>query len=284
MNTDPTNELTRQMILQLKSLVIDHLPQSEVARYDESFLLRSLRRRMNETQCNLPEEYAKLIAEFPDESLLFLNSLQISYSEFFRNPLTFAVLERLIVPSLIQKKKEIKRKEIRIWSAACANGQESYSLAMVLEELKNGGDEKINYRIFATDQSESLVNEASLGHYSYEALKNLTLKRIKRWFVHQDNTYIVKQELKDNIDFSVFDLSNTGLNCPPSSIYGDFDLIICANLLFYYKKEFRKILLEKAGGCLAKGGYMISGETERDILMHYGYKEVIPQSAIFTKT
>jgi chemotaxis methyl-accepting protein methylase len=79
----------------------------------------------------------------------------------------------------------------------------------------------------------------------------------------------------------VFDLFSEQLSCPPASIFGDFDLMVCANLLFYYKNEDRKIILKKAGKCLAKGGFIITGETERDILIRHNYHEVFPQSAIF---
>lgn len=236
---------------------------------------------MTETHCNSVEEYCSLLEQNKNEAEGFLNSLNISYSEFFRNSLTFSVLERIILPALILKKKDTRRKEIRIWSAACAAGQESYSLAMLLEEFINSDSEKINYLIFATDQCESLVNDAWEGQYSADSLNNLNLKRVKQWCTKHGDTYSVKQELKKNIDFSVFDLFSEQLSCPPASIFGDFDMVFCANLLFYYKPEFREIILEKTTTCLANGGFIITGETERDILIRHNYNEVFPQSAIF---
>ena len=253
----------------------------DVSRFDVSFLTRIFNKRITETHCNSVKEYCSLLEQNKNEAQDFLHSLNISYSEFFRNLLTFSVLERIILPALILKKKDTRRKEIRIWSAACAAGQESYSLAMLLEELINSDSEKINYRIFATDQCESLVNDAWKGQYSADSLNNLNLKRVKQWFTKHGDTYTVKQELKKNIDFSVFDLFSEQLSCPPASIFGDFDLMVCANLLFYYKNEDQKIILEKADKCLAKGGFIITGETERGILIRHNYHEVFPQSAIF---
>ena len=261
--------------------LLRRLHNIDVSRFDVSFLTRSFNKRMTETHCHSVEEYCRLLEQNKNEAEDFLHSLNISYSEFFRNSLTFSVLERIILPVLILKKRGTRRKEIRIWTAACAAGQESYSLAMLLEELINNYSEKINYRIFATDQCESQVNEARNGHYSADSLNNLNLKRVKQWFTKHGDTYTVKQELKKNIDFSVFDLFSEQLTCPPASIFGDFDLMVCANLLFYYKNEDRKIILKKAGKCLAKGGFIITGETERDILIRHNYHEVFPQSAIF---
>jgi len=253
----------------------------DISKFDESFLNKSLQKRITETLCGSLEVYYDLLEQSNKEGNIFFDSLHISYSEFFRNALTFSVLERIILPSLIQQKKSTKRQEIRIWSVACAAGQECYSIAMLLEESKNGDSEIIKKRIFGTDQDESQVTEARKGQYSDDALNNLNLKRVKQWFTKQGDTYTVKPKLQEYIDFSVFDLFSQKLSSPPASIFGGFDLIICANLLFYYKPEYRNIILEKTRNCLANGGYLITGETERDIVMRHNYHEVFPQSAIF---
>jgi len=255
----------------------------DVSRYDVSFLNKSFNKRIAEVHCSSAEEYCTLLEQNKNEGQIFFDSLQISYSEFFRNPLTFSVLERIILPSIILNKKKIRNKEIRVWSAACASGQESYSLAMLFEELKTAGNNNLNYRIFATDSSESQIKEAGKGRYSIDAINNLNLKRIKQWFTKHVDSYTIKPELKEHIDFSVFDLFSGQFSSPPASIFGDFDLVVCANLLFYYKNEYRKIILEKTSNCIANGGYLITGETERDILMKHNYHEVFPQSAIFQK-
>jgi len=249
--------------------------------YDEKFLLHSLQRRMLETHCISLEDYFKLLEKNYDEANHFINSLNINFSEFFRNPLTFAVLAKIILPALFQKKINSNRKEIRIWSAACAAGQEAYSLAILLEDCKNGDFEKFNYRIFATDISETLLNEASKGKYSTSSLNNITLKRLEKWFIKHGDSYSILPELKKNIDFSVFDLFNKQTNSPSASIFGDFDLVVCANLLFYYKPKYRKIILNKITNSLSDGAYLMTGEAEREILMNDNYYEIFPQSAIF---
>jgi len=253
----------------------------DISKYDEIFLERLLWKRINETQCVTEAEYYILLQQNNEEGARFLNSLLISYSEFFRNPLTFTVLERIILPALLLKKANTKRKEIRIWSCACAGGQETYSLAMLLKEFRNGEGAGINFRIFATDYSETELDVARKGLYSPEALNNVSLKRVKQWFTKQGNTYTVKPEMKENIDYSVFDLLSEEFSSPPTSIFGDFDLVVCANLLFYYKPEFREKILEKVTHSLTTGGFLMTGETEREILMHHNFEEAFPQSAIF---
>ena len=255
----------------------------DVSKYDDSFLTKSIQKRITETQCDSSEAYHNLLEQNKEEATNLLDSLNISYSEFFRNPLTCSVLERIILPSIVLKKKNTNRKEIRIWTAACAGGQEPYSMAMLFEDVKNGDSQKTDYRIFATDHDKSQVNEARKGQYAEDALSCLNLKRVKQWFTRHGEIYTVKQELKKNIDFSVFDLFNEQFSAPPTSIFGDFDVVVCANLLFYYNPVCREKIIKKTGDCLAHGGYLITGETERDIVMKYDYSEVFPQSAIFQK-
>ena len=263
--------------------LVKHLHCIDISQYDVSFLNKSINVRIAETHCNSAKEYEIFIQKNKEEAKILICMLQNSYSDFFRNPLTFAVLERIMLPSLILKKKETKHKEIRIWSAASASGQESYSLSILLEELKVTDSYNFNYRIFATDKSEDQIRKAQEGKYSATALNNMNLKRLKQWFTKHGDKYIVKPELKKNIDFSTFDLFSKQLDCPPTSIFGDFDLVICANLLFYYKPKYQKIILEKTTSCLAKGGYIIVGEVERDILIKHHYQELFPQSGIFQK-
>ncbi|MEI6683132.1 MAG: CheR family methyltransferase [Bacteroidota bacterium] len=253
----------------------------DISGYDNSFICNSIQKRITETGCGSPEAYAILVGQNPVERNQFIGSLTIGYSEFFRNSLTFSVLENIILPMLIVKQKEAKRQEIRLWSAACASGQEPYSMAILCEELKSGQAEKFNYRIFASDQTESRVIDAKLGHYTYDEISNLSLKRVARWFTRDGSGYHITKHLKNNIDFSVFDLFSESQVSPPASIFGDFDLVLCANILFYYKPGYRKKILDKVSQCLTRGGFLVTGETEREIVSALGYREVFPRSAIF---
>lgn len=254
----------------------------DLSKYDPSFLEKSIRARGAEKGfCR--DDYCALLAQCPSEAAVLGASLQINYSEFFRNSLTFALLERIVLPSIVREKRKTQHKEIRIWSAACAGGQEAYSLAILLEELRNGDLDKFKYRIIATDQSEEQVKEASHGEYAAAALNNLSLKRVGKWFSKEGDRYAIDEELKKCIDFSTFDLLNENLSCPSASIFGDFDLIICANLLFYYQDVYRKIILNKAVKALSEDGYLVTGEAEREIVLRARHHEIFPQSAIFQK-
>jgi chemotaxis methyl-accepting protein methylase len=263
--------------------ILRRMNDCDVSRYDDVFLKASLEKRVAGSGCGSAEEYTALLERSDAERIVIVDSLQICYSEFFRNPLTYAVLERIVLPALAAQKRTSRQKELRVWSAACAGGQEAYSLAMLLEELRSTDSQQFRYRIFATDHSETQVIEAEGGHYTSSALGNLSLKRVNRWFTRQGDTYSIATELRQHIDFSVFDLFNQDLNCPPASIFGDFDLIVCSNLLFYYKYEYRMVILDKIAAALAKNGYLVTGETERDMALRGNFQELFPQSAILKR-
>ena len=251
--------------------------------YSDSFLQNSINYRKRSLEIENEEEYFNYLMVNEAEADLLIDKLTNSYSEFFRNPLTFAYLEKIILPQLIERKKARNEKEIRIWSCACASGQEVYSLAILADELMKSYCADITFRIFATDISAKELLNAKNGVYNQVTLENVTLKRIQTYFTKEGEAYIVDARLKEYIDFSEFDLLSNQECCPPASVYGNFDLVFCSNLLFYYKSEYQEFILNKAGNCLAQGGYLVTSETERDIVKEKYYREVFNNSAIFQK-
>jgi chemotaxis methyl-accepting protein methylase len=249
--------------------------------FDKSFVHKTILQRLEITGCKDIEDYYQVVEKNNEEAELFIGLLQISYTEFFRNHLTFSVLERIILPEIIARKKDSRSKEIRIWSAACAAGQEAYSLAMLLENIK-GQNKNISYRIFGTDQDMNQISMARLGQYCKESVGNIKLKHLEQWFTKTENLYAVAPELKKHCEFSVFNLLSEQ-SSPPESIYGDFDLVLCANILFYYKPVAQKIIIDKISDSLSEDGLLVCGEVEREILLNLHFKEIFPQSGIFRK-
>jgi len=83
----------------------------DISMYQTSFLEKAINARMNALGRESTEDYLLFLSNVPAESFEIIAQLSNSYSEFFRNPLTFAYLEQIILPSLIsQKIKIMKRK------------------------------------------------------------------------------------------------------------------------------------------------------------------------------
>ncbi|MCD6355358.1 MAG: hypothetical protein J7L95_07400, partial [Prolixibacteraceae bacterium] len=267
-------------IFDLNVKISKFYPGFDLSVFEESFLEKCFAQRAAVWHCNSLDEYLLTFYNNKQEVDDLIEHLNNHYSLFFRNRLTFETLEKVVIPAFTIKKRAASHAEIRIWSGACASGQEIYSLAILLEEL-NLLNNNVVSRIFATDKCEDTLKHAGEGVYEADNLVNVTKKRVKRWFTLENNKYRVVNELKKNIDFSAFDLLDTGLLCPPATVFGNFDIIMIANVLFYYQPEFRKIILKKVKSNLAEGGVLVTGETEREIAMQNGFREIYPQSAIF---
>jgi chemotaxis methyl-accepting protein methylase len=257
----------------------------DISMHDEAFLAKSLDKRLAATGIKSAAEYCDVLSSDSTEAEAFSSSLNITYSEFFRNPLTFAVIEQLVLPGLVEEKQKAGRGEIRVWSAGCAAGHEAYSIAMLLNELTDDKGNSVAFRIFATDRSDTELASARRGVYDSTAVRNVRLKHIQKYFSVKGESYSIVESLKDRLDFSFYDLLEEHSVCPPACIYGDFDLVLCGNLLFYYRPDIRRLILNKVYRALSPGGYLATGEAEREIVAkHEGFRAVVTPSSVFQKT
>lgn len=236
----------------------------DISIYNDSFLLKTLTRRWIEIGVNNFSEYYRVLNNNNKEADAFYSSLNITYSQFFREGNTFSVLEQTILPAMISNK--LDGSEIRIWSAGCSNGQEAYSIAILLSELAEFGGKSIKIRIFATDISEKALAIAKAGVFDQNEVQNLKFRYLNKYFVKQDKTYTILPKLKQLISFSYYDLLNLSSAYPPESIYGDFDLVMCSNLLFYYKANLQLLIIKKLQKSISSNGYLVTGEAEKSII------------------
>jgi len=253
----------------------------DLSRYEESFLDKTIIKRISSLSLLLNSDYLEHIKNNENEVEELTNSLHVNFSEFFRNQLTFSVLESIIIPELIEAKKN--KKELRVWSAACASGQEAYSMAISINEFIKDNAIKQKFRIFASDVSDNALAQAKEGIFTEKEIDKVTLRILNLYFKKHGQKFSVIPLLKENIDFSKFDLISDPNFCPPTSIYGNFDVIFCCNILFYYTIENKKIIIDKLTRCLDKNGYIIVGDTERELIKGMGFKEIIKHSCIFIK-
>jgi chemotaxis protein methyltransferase CheR len=258
--------------------------QIDISMYDDSFLEKSLRSRMNELLLKDMSDYEIYINCNPSESLLLKDSLNNSYSEFFRNPLTFLMLEQVIIPKILNEKSGSKSHEIRIWSAGCAAGQEAYSLAILADNCKDSNSNQLTLRIFATDIDENELQTARKGIYHFRSMQNSRLGLVNNYFSNSGEYYSINNNIKEIVEFSVFDLIDGDEGAPPSSIYGDFDIVMCSNLLFYYNPVMQKKILKRLYHSIVEGGFLITGEAEVAIIKTVrGFKQYAAPAAIFVR-
>lgn len=253
----------------------------DLSLFDDAFLAKTLQRRLQATSHASWPAYLDGLAHDGAEAGALCQSLNIGYSEFFRDPLAFAVLEQVILPRLMQPSG---RAGLRVWSAGCAAGQEAWSIAILLEEQGAGREHPVPFRIFATDHVEAALAAAREGVYEAASVQQLRLKHLRQYFTVTGDAYRISPALKARVDYSVYDLLAESSSSPAAAIYGDFDLIFCCNLLFYYRPEVRQRILDKLCGALRPGGYCVTGAVEREIVARQTVLQaVMPPAAVFQK-
>lgn len=269
----------------------------DINRYDPAFLRKTVEHRMSATSCQTVEaylEYVRCHCKQPfarndsgggDELNALNESLNVCYSEFFRHPLTFAILAQLVIPHLIEEKRKNGSNVIRIWSAGCAAGQEAYSLAILFSDHIARQGNNLSLHIFATDISKSELEIARRGLFNYRSVQKVPLKFITECFNQHGENYEVIPTIRDRVDFSVYDLLDDQSTSPPAGIFGDFDIVMCSNLLFYYSPEARQSILNKVIQAVAPHGFFITGEAEKSIVEPvHGFINVNPSTLLFQRT
>jgi len=255
----------------------------DVSCYSDSFLARSFERR-RQVMPGMPQAgYLRLIERDRGECEALVQLLHIHHSEFFRDPLTYALLEQRLLPSIANAKAASDYPELRVWSAGCAAGEEAYSIAILLSELSDRGEVPVRFRLFATDNSAEQLTLACLGSYPAPLVGNLQQRHLERWFSRREDAYVVVPELRERVDFSLHGLLDEYSVSPSASIFGGFDLILCCNVLFYYRPECQLRILERLRRCLAADGYLVTGEAEREIVQAAGFRPLILPAAIFRR-
>jgi chemotaxis protein methyltransferase CheR len=176
---------------------------------------------------------------------------------FFRDQASFALLTGPLMDSIRAQRQHVKT--MRIWSAACSTGQEAYSLAMSFaENAAKWNGWKIE--IMASDVSESALIQARSGRYSqFEIQRGLPVMLMLNYFDQCGGNWTVKDELRKNIDFQIHNM------LLPSAHLGQFDIILCRNMLMYLCEERRGIVLDSISNRLAVDGMVMLGSAEAAI-------------------
>ncbi len=204
------------------------------------------------------DEYMSICRINPDECRDLVSAIAINVSSFFRNPVVFEVLAQSVLPRLAQEKDEL-----RIWSAGCAAGEEVYSIAILIqEELKRSKNTRTQPMIFATDIDRDVLKNAGMASYPRESLKDAKLGVVDSYFKSMGSGFKLCAEVKKTVHFSVDDLLSQRAGAPAESVYGSFDLILCRNVLIYFSSKHQKQVLHRLYNSLAKGGYLVLGDSE----------------------
>lgn len=207
-------------------------------------------------------KYASFVFDLKQNQILydeFLTYITINVSEFFRNPEQWRVLEKEVLPIIIENNSS----EIKVWSAACSTGDEPYSLAMLL--LKYMPNSKI--KIYATDIDTQILEQAQIGLYNIKSLKGVPKDMLNKHFKEiNDSTYQISDKIKSCVEFKKHNLLK-------DNYHKNLDLIVCRNVLIYFTDEAKNMIYKNFHESLKSKGFLFIGSTEQIIQANLlGYK------------
>lgn len=233
-----------------------------LAHFRQSFLHRRISKRITMTNCRDEAEYLELLKQGDDEINALLNELTIQVSWFYRNPITWEILRSKVLPELLAQKSKRNEKLIRIWCAGCARGEEAYTIAILLREFIEKEKVPVQIQIFATDIDIPSLKKAKSGSYDFEAVRHLPHGLVSKYLTKTNEVYKISQAVKSDVHFSCFDLLDARHSAPSESVYANFDITLCRNVLIYYQEDIQAQLYSKLTKATARQGYLVIGESE----------------------
>ena len=226
----------------------------DFSKYKAGTVGRRITRRMEFRQIDNISDYAAILSGDPQELDALYKDLLIGVTEFFRDLQAFHFLETIVVPELFANRRG--EPDIRVWTAACATGEEAYSLTILLVERAQeiGFTGKIT--VFATDVHKSSLETASQGIFRREALANVSEARLARFFRQETpDSFRVNADLRKLVVFAPHNL----LSDPP---FTRIDLVCCRNLLIYFQPPVQEKVICLFHFSLKKGSVLFLGSSE----------------------
>jgi chemotaxis protein methyltransferase CheR len=219
-------------------------------------------RRMKHLNVRTPREYWDLLtanASREAELRQLLNEVTIGETCLFRSQNQLDAMRKVILPEIMQEKSKQVVKRLRIWSAGCSTGEESYTLAMNLLEEAQGPLKGWTIEILATDLNDRSIETAKAGVYGDYALRS-TPELFKRKYFNQidEKRLEIKPEVKSLISFSRLNLQDDSRML----FMKGMDLIFCCNVLIYFDGPSKAKVINHYYSNLNFGGYFFLGTSE----------------------
>jgi chemotaxis protein methyltransferase CheR len=210
-----------------------------------------LARRLDLNNAGSYGDYFRLLSSgrAPQEVQMAIDLLTTNETYFFREPKHFDFLRKQIVQFPISQ-------PLRVWSAAGSTGEEAYSIAMMLEDLRSGHP----WEVMASDISARVLQRARAGHYPMERARNVPQDYLRRFCLRgegdQEGTMLVERALRNKVKFLQVNLNESLPNI------GTFDIVFLRNVLIYFNGETKKKVVERVISVLQPGGWLLIGHSE----------------------
>jgi len=222
---------------------------------------------------SLGDLVAKLKGGNEDLTVDVVEAMTTNESFFFRDKIPFDHFREAIMPGLMTARARERR--IRIWCAAASTGQEPYSLAMSLKEMK----EKLSgwrVEILGTDISLDVLEKAKAGVYSqFEVQRGLPIQMLVKYFTQAGDTWQIAPDIRAMVQYRPHNLLADFFG------FGRFDVVFCRNVLIYFDQDTKSGVLNRIARQLDPDGYLVLGAAETVVGLSDAFKPIPDKRGLY---
>ncbi len=229
------------------------LPESR-----KTFLITNLISRMREVKSPDYQAYLHLVTNGSSGQVeweTLVDRLTVHETRFYRDNNALNLIHDNYLKEIIDGKE--KPYTVHAWSVGCATGEEPYSLAMLMDYTFLNHNE-LYYGVTASDVSRAALQTGRDAIYHKRRIKNVPEHIAKTYLEPVDEEHVqVRSTLKQKVCFTQINLLD--LAQQPT---GMMDIILCQNVLIYFKRELRNLILDHLTTRLKPGGILVLGAGE----------------------
>ncbi|MFH1287719.1 MAG: protein-glutamate O-methyltransferase CheR [bacterium] len=248
-------------------LIVDKIKRDkgfDLSGYKESTLSRRIERRFQFDGASSTGEYIRMIDKDYHLYWRFISDFFIGVTDFFRDKEIWEIVMEKVLPEIIARRtshvsrptSHVAQLPLRIWSAGCSTGEETYSLAIMIREIYEKQSIKgLPAFVHGTDILEDKLEFAKRGFYTKEKTKGIENALLEKYFDQRDTNNEIRNTIKIMMRFKKLDLV-----CPEG--YAGFDMIACRNVLIYFQRGLQEKVIKHFHKALRPNGILWLGKSE----------------------
>jgi len=221
--------------------------------YKRAFLERRWQSRLDAAGCDSFEAYCDRLERerrWGDDWRALIDLVITTDTTFYRNP------EQLEALLTVLARADGASGPLRVWSAACATGEEPYTLAILAREQLGVARGAIT--ILASDISEANLAVARRAVYGHRALYNVPLAIFRKYFRQEYGRYVLAADIRRAVAFRRINLYDAA----QMRRMRGMDAVMCRNCLLHMDEEAQARVVAYLGDCVRPGGYLVLGALE----------------------
>ncbi len=242
--------------------------------YKTPTLIRRISRRMVQKKISSVTDYLALLRQDAEECTQLGKDFLIGVTKFFRDPEAWEILRKKVIPELVEKKTADDM--IQVWVSACSTGEEAYSMAIIIDQVLEEMNRKLDVKIFATDLDKVHIEIASHGQYPSDIKNDLPSETLSKYFTKLESGYVVNPRIRKQIVFARHNITKD----PP---FIKKDIVTCRNMLIYMNPVLQQKVYAVLLYSTRVDGYLFLGSSEHANYFKNNVADVSAKWKIFRK-